>query len=118
MARCIGNIVCQWEGAHLIGFENHGGRTYLGAGARPLADVVKGFGNNGEDGAEGAVTGAAVGTYMHGSLLPKNPNLADHLLAMALRRVAPEYALAPLDDDVEWRAHRAALRIVGVSGSR
>ncbi len=118
VARCIGNIACRWEGAHLIGFENHGGRTYLGAGARPLAAVVKGFGNNGEDRGEGAVAGAAIGTYLHGSLLPKNPHLADHLLTMALRRVAPEYALPPLDDDVEWRAHRAALRIAGVSERR
>ena len=115
VARCIGNIACRWRGKHLIGFENHGGRTYLGAGASPLAEVVRGFGNNGEDGGEGAVTGTAVGTYLHGALLPKNPHLADHLLTVALRRVAPEYTLAPLDDTVEWRAHRAALRIAGVS---
>ena len=118
VARCIGNIACRWRGKHLIGFENHGGRTYLGAGARPLAEVVRGFGNNGEDGSEGAVAGTAVGTYLHGSLLPKNPHLADHLLTVALRRVAPEFALPPLNDDVEWRAHRAALGIVGVSERR
>ena len=118
VARCIGNIACRWRGKHLIGFENHGGRTYLGAGARPLAEVVRGFGNNGEDGSEGAVAGTAVGTYLHGSLLPKNPHLADHLLTVALRRVAPEFALPPLNDDVEWRAHRAAMGIVGVSERR
>ena len=57
VARCIGNIACRWRGKYLIGFENHGGRTYLGTGASPLAEVVRGFGNNGEDGGEGAVTG-------------------------------------------------------------
>ena len=118
VSRCIGNIACRWQGAHLVGFENHGGRTYLGAGAQPLAEVVRGFGNNGEDGREGAVQGSAIGTYLHGSLLPKNPHLADHLLTVALRRVAPEFALPPLNDDVEWRAHRAALGIVGVSERR
>ena len=71
----------------LIGFENHSGRTYLGPGARPLGRVLAGHGNNGEDGGEGAVYRNAFGCYMHGSLLPKNPFFADHLIGLALRRL-------------------------------
>ncbi len=115
VARCIGNIACRWSDAYLVGFENHGGRTYLGDGVQPLGTVVRGFGNNGEDGTEGAIAGSAIGTYLHGSVLPKNPHLADHLLATALERVAPGYQLGRLDDSLEWHAHRTALRIAGVS---
>ena len=72
--RFIGNVVVEWNGATLVGFENHGGRTYLGAGVQPLGRVVAGFGNNGEDGGEGAVYRKNVfGTYLHGSLLPEEP---------------------------------------------
>ncbi|HXF82170.1 MAG TPA: glutamine amidotransferase, partial [bacterium] len=87
--RLIGNIVIRSPllgGATLVGFENHGGRTTLGAGVQPLGRVVTGFGNNGVDGTEGAVAGQVYGTYLHGPLLPKNPRFADHLLAAALRR--------------------------------
>jgi hypothetical protein len=83
--RCIGDIAISWNGSTLVGFENHGGRTYLGT-ARPLGKVLKGHGNNSEDGTEGAVYHNAFGTYMHGSLLPKNPHFADHLIELALRR--------------------------------
>jgi CobQ-like glutamine amidotransferase family enzyme len=117
VARCIGNIACRWEDTYLVGFENHGGRTFLGDGVQPLARVVHGFGNNGDDGTEGAMAGTAIGTYLHGSVLPKNPRLADRLLGMALKRVAPEYQLQGLDDYEEWQAHRAMLRIVGLSDS-
>ncbi len=109
--RLIGNIVVDWQepeqpGLRLVGFENHSGRTYLGDGARPLGAVVKGFGNNGEDGTEGAVYRHVHGCYMHGSLLPKNPQFADHLLGLALhRRYGDGAALAPLDDRLELRAH-------------
>jgi len=114
--RCIGNIVAEWkttEGATetIVGFENHGGRTWLGAGVRPLARVLRGFGNNGEDATEGAVYENAVGTYIHGSLLPKNPALADHIIRLALQRRYPGFALAPIDDTAEVRAHAAALRL-------
>jgi CobQ-like glutamine amidotransferase family enzyme len=89
----------------LVGFENHSGRTYLGAGVRPLGRVLAGHGNNGEDGTEGAVYRNTFGCYMHGSLLPKNPQLADHLIALALRRrYGPEAMLAPLDDRLEIAA--------------
>ena len=114
VARCIGNIVCRWNGRYLVGFENHGGRTYLGAGAAPLAAVVRGHGNNAQDGTEGAVAGSSVGTYLHGSVLPKNPHLADHLIALALASAAPGYALEPLDDAAEWAAHADALHAAGV----
>jgi lipid II isoglutaminyl synthase (glutamine-hydrolysing) len=83
--RCIGDIAISWNGSTLVGFENHGGRTYLGT-AKPLGKVLKGYGNNAEDHTEGAVYRNAFGTYMHGSLLPKNPHIADHLIALALER--------------------------------
>ena len=85
VARCIGDIAISWNGSTLVGFENHGGRTYLGT-AQPLGKVLKGFGNNAEDASEGAIYRNAYGTYMHGSLLPKNPHFADHLIGLALRR--------------------------------
>lgn len=110
--RFIGNVVVRWQGGTLVGFENHGGRTYLGPGARPLAKVIVGFGNNGRDGSEGVVQGDnAFGTYLHGSLLPKNPRFADHLIARALRRRYGEVELAPLDDVLEERAHAEAVRL-------
>ena len=112
--RCIGNVVCDWNESRLVGFENHGGRTYLAAGVDPLARVVRGHGNNAEDGTEGAVAGAAVGTYLHGSVLPKNPHLADHIIRSALARNAPDVELAPLDDAAEWAEDRAALRAAGL----
>ena len=99
----------------LVGFENHSGRTYLGAGVRPLGRVLAGHGNNGEDGSEGAVFHNCFGCYMHGSLLPKNPQLADHLIGLALgRRYGPAAALAPLDDQLELLAQRSMVdRLVG-----
>ena len=111
VARCIGNVVAEWEGGTLVGFENHGGRTYLGENARPLARVRVGHGNNGSDGTEGAVYKNAFGTYLHGSLLPKNPRFADHLLRTALRYRYGEVELGPLDDSLEDEAHAAAIRI-------
>ena len=83
--RCIGDIAISWGGSTLVGFENHGGRTYLGT-AKPLGKVLKGYGNNAEDQTEGATYRNAFGTYMHGSLLPKNPHFADHLITLALKR--------------------------------
>jgi len=88
----------------LVGFENHSGRTFLGPNARPLGKVLTGKGNNGSDRTEGTVQGGIIGTYLHGSLLPKNPHLADHLIAQALRRRG-DGALAPLDDSQEFAAH-------------
>jgi len=93
--RCIGDIAIEWNGSTLVGFENHGGRTYLGT-AKPLGKVLKGHGNNSEDRSEGAIYRHAFGTYLHGSLLPKNPHFADYLLALALQR---SYELS--DDDLQ-----------------
>ena len=111
IARCVGNVVALWEGETVVGFENHGGRTYLNDGQEALADVVSGFGNNGGDGLEGAKVKNAYGTYLHGAVLPKNPRLADRLISLALeRRYGPEAAeLAPLDDSAALRAHAEAL---------
>jgi CobQ-like glutamine amidotransferase family enzyme len=83
--RCIGDIAINWNGMTLVGFENHGGRTYLGT-AKPLGKVLKGYGNNAEDSNEGATYRNTYGTYLHGSLLPKNPHFADHLIELALQR--------------------------------
>jgi CobQ-like glutamine amidotransferase family enzyme len=113
--RLIGNVLIEADlgaGTHRIaGFENHGGRTYLGAGERPLGRVVSGFGNNGKDGFEGVRRGKLVGTYLHGPLLPKNAWLADVLIAWALeRRTGSAVALEPLDDAMEDAAHESAVR--------
>lgn len=107
--RCIGNLAVEWESGTLVGFENHGGRTYLGDVA-PLGRVLGGFGNNGEDGFEGARTRNAYGSYLH-PILPKNPGFADHLIATALRGRYGEAALVPLEDRLEHAAHDVALKI-------
>ena len=111
--RFIGDVVVdtQIEGvtpSTLVGFENHSGRTFLGPMARPLGRVRLGFGNNGGDGTEGCLQGGVLGTYLHGSLLPKNPHLADHLIRSALRRRGV-VDLSPLDDSVEMAAHARIL---------
>ncbi|MBC8162340.1 MAG: glutamine amidotransferase [Roseiflexaceae bacterium] len=93
----------------LVGFENHSGQTYLGPGVQPLGRVLAGFGNNGEDGSEGAVYQNTIGCYMHGSLLPKNPQLADELIRRALLRRYGRAELAPLDDTLELRAQQAMI---------
>ncbi len=99
----------------VVGFENHGGRTYLDATAEPFAWVDVGFGNNGEDGWEGVVVrhsggGLLIGTYLHGPMLPRNPHVADALIDAALRHAKVDVALEPLDDRLEWEAHETYLR--------
>jgi CobQ-like glutamine amidotransferase family enzyme len=111
--RLIGNIEIEVDlgdgPRELAGFENHGGRTYLGEGAEPLGRVVRGHGNNGRDGLEGVQRANMIGTYLHGPLLPKNAWLADRLIQLALaRRYGGEPELAPLDDALETAAHEAA----------
>lgn len=113
--RLIGDIAVQAElpgcTLTLVGFENHGGRTHLGPGARPLGRVLRGHGNNGTDRTEGVVYRSAIGTYLHGSLLPKNPELADWLLQAALdRRYGGSVRLGRLDDRIEARARSVLLR--------
>ena len=108
--RLIGNVAAEWEDGSLAGFENHGGRTYLGSGVEPLARVVRGYGNDGVSGFEGARYKNAFGSYLHGPLLPKNPAFADRLISLAMQRRHGDGALAPLDDTLEQLAHAAALR--------
>jgi CobQ-like glutamine amidotransferase family enzyme len=113
--RLIGNVVIETDfgggSTQLAGFENHGGRTYLGAAERPLGRVVTGFGNNGKDGHEGVRRGRLIGTYLHGPLLPKNAWLADVLIEWALSaRYGDAGMLAALDDSLEEKAHDCAVR--------
>ena len=111
--RLIGNCAIEADlgtGPRVIaGFENHGGRTYLGAGERPLGRVLAGHGNNGRDGFEGVHRDNVIGTYLHGPLLPKNVWLADRLIEIAL-----QIDLKPLDDRMEEAAHQSARRAAGV----
>jgi CobQ-like glutamine amidotransferase family enzyme len=111
--RLIGNVAIEvnlGSGPQTVaGFENHGGRTYLGAGERPLGRVLEGHGNNGEDGFEGVHRDNLFGTYLHGPLLPKNAWLADHLIGLALeRRYGTRPELDSLDDTLERAAHESA----------
>jgi CobQ-like glutamine amidotransferase family enzyme len=117
--RLIGNVAIEvsLDGARgrsrvLAGFENHGGRTRLGAGQDPLGRVLKGHGNNGRSGQEGARRGSSIGTYLHGPLLPKNVWFADWLIAQALG--IQEAELEPLEDELEREAHLSARHAAGV----
>jgi CobQ-like glutamine amidotransferase family enzyme len=108
--RMIGNYMFRLSeedgGTIVVGFENHSGRTYLGEGVRPLGTVLSGFGNNGEDGTEGARYKNVFCSYSHGSLLPKNPGLCDLMLELALKsKYGEDISLPPLDDALEIRAH-------------
>lgn len=104
--RLIGNIAIKplvnGFSENIVGFENHGGRTYLGKKMKPLGKVINGFGNS-DDGYEGAVYKNSIGTYMHGPILPKNPQLADYLISKALKI----NSLNPLDDELENQARSA-----------
>lgn len=114
--RMIGNLVVQSSDglkadSLLVGFENHSGKTYLKEGAISFGKVIKGFGNNGSDGTEGCIYKNAIGCYMHGSLLPKNPQLADWLIQKALEvKYGKKIELKPLDDKLENLAHEKALQ--------
>lgn len=107
--RMIGNYMYQCDetdgGIVVVGFENHSGKTYLGDKVRPMGKVLSGHGNNGEDGTEGARYKNVFATYSHGSLLPKNPKLADYILKTALKRKYPDISLEELDDTFENNAH-------------
>jgi hypothetical protein len=121
----IGDILleCELEPGErrtLAGFENHAGRTYLDAGAEALGRVIAGFGNDGESGLEGCRVDRAIGTYLHGPLLPRNPWLADWLLAQAIAHrtggEAPRFD--PLPDELEHEAHAVASRRARERGGR
>jgi CobQ-like glutamine amidotransferase family enzyme len=115
--RLIGNVAIEIElpgidGPRVLaGFENHAGRTHLGAGERPLGRVLRGHGNTGASGFEGVRRGNVIGTYLHGPLLPKNAWFADWLIATATGATEP---LEPLDDRLEDAAHAGARRAAGV----
>ena len=114
--RMIGNTVYEClpacGGGTLVGFENHSGKTWLGSSVEPLAKVIAGSGNNGEDGTEGAHYRNVFCSYSHGPLLPKNPGFCDFLLQTALARRYGSAELAPLDDAAEKAAHDAMIRRV------
>jgi CobQ-like glutamine amidotransferase family enzyme len=122
--RMIGDVLleCELEPGErrtLAGFENHAGRTYLDDGAEPLGRVLAGFGNDGESGYEGCRAGRAVGTYLHGPLLPRNPWLADWLLAQAIaRRTGEAPVFDPLEDDLEAQAHQVSAARARARGGR
>lgn len=97
--RLIGNIVTTTESfGEIIGYENHSGQTYLGENVRPFATVIKGAGNNSSDGHEGARYKNVIGTYLHGSILPKNPRLADFMIEVAVRKKYGEFSPHVIDD--------------------
>jgi len=110
--RMIGNVTIKADDdSTLVGFENHSGKTYLGNGVPALGKIVVGNGNNGEDKTEGAASGTIYGTYLHGSLLPKNPLFADRLIKQALKRRYGDVSLDELDDNLELEAHKRALAL-------
>jgi CobQ-like glutamine amidotransferase family enzyme len=106
--RLIGNLTVESDLGLLVGYENHSGLTYLGAGARPLGTTALGQGNNGTDGTEGARRDNVVGTYLHGPVLAKAPALADHLLGAALQAAGVSRQLEPLDDTLARQAAEVA----------
>ncbi|MFL5758118.1 MAG: type 1 glutamine amidotransferase [Thermomicrobiales bacterium] len=107
--RFIGNVVVDSQWGDLVGFENHSGLTHLGAGAEPMGKVKVGHGNNGRDGTEGVIYKNALGCYIHGSVLPKNPALADWLIERGLSRNGEQITLKPLNDETERVAHATAV---------
>jgi lipid II isoglutaminyl synthase (glutamine-hydrolysing) len=129
--RCIGNVIFEITAKRLaaeltemlggqkpiiVGFENHGGRTFLGEKAEALGTVIKGFGNNATDGTEGAFYGNAIATYSHGPLIPKNPFIADWMIKTALKnKYQEDVPLAKLDDSLADRARATMLERLGVS---
>ncbi|OGG13004.1 cobalamin biosynthesis protein CobQ [Candidatus Gottesmanbacteria bacterium RIFCSPHIGHO2_01_FULL_39_10] len=116
--RCIGNTTGEISSKFkntIVGFENHGGRTYLAKNCLPFAKVLKGFGNNGEDGTEGAVYKNVIACYYHGPFLPKNPHIADWLIATSLAvKYGKDIQLEPLDDTLEWQAHNFMLKKLNI----
>ena len=122
--RLIGDVLleCELEPGErrtLAGFENHAGQTYLEEGAEPLGRVIAGFGNDGESGYEGCRAGRAIGTYLHGPLLPRNPWLADWLLGQAIaHQTGDAPTLEPLADKLEHEAHAVSAKRAEARGGR
>lgn len=110
--RMIGNYAFKTkEGIEVVGFENHSGRTYLGKNVEPLGKMIKGYGNNGEDGTEGVRYKNTFGTYSHGPVLPKNSQLADLLISKAVENKYGKTDLAPLDDTLEIKAQQQVMKL-------
>ncbi len=125
--RMIGNIVIECEflksetsNGTLVGFENHSGKTYHGPTLKPLGKVLKGFGNNGKDGFEGAIYKNVYCSYLHGSLLPKNPVFTDYLISLAIFRKYGETLLPKtIDNEIENHAHNSMVsKILGNNNKR
>lgn len=120
--RLIGNVIIDSKFGRLIGFENHGGRTYLGKNIEPLGKVQSGFGNNGKDKTEGAIYKNSFGSYFHGPILPKNPKLADHLIKLALERKylplgkagGSPIRLSPIEKSTEEKARKIIAKKLNV----
>jgi CobQ-like glutamine amidotransferase family enzyme len=119
--RLIGNTVVKinsdiLENKIIIGFENHGGRTYLGKNIKPLGTVISGFGNNGEDKTEGAIYKNSIGTYFHGPILPKNPELADYLIKISLKvKYKEDFKLIELDDSITEKARKVIAKRLSIA---
>ncbi len=111
--RMIGNVLCTELESNetLVGFENHSGKTYLGNSIKPLAKVIRGGGNNGEDGFEGVRYKNVFGTYLHGSLLPKNPHLSDKIIKLAIERKGYSMPDIEINDSIENIAHSKAEKL-------
>ena len=120
--RLIGDVLLEVEldgmTTTVAGFENHAGRTLLDPGATALGRVLAGHGNDGTSGLEGCRVAAAIGTYLHGPLLPRNPILADWLLARALEHAGGDGALEPLGDELERLAHAVSVGRARSRGGR
>lgn len=113
--RYIGNVTVKAEfplekSDTLTGFENHSGLTYLEAGTNPIGRTIIGNGNNGKDKTEGAYKNNVFGTYLHGSLLPKNPHFTDHLIKLSIQRNHGQVDLTEINDEFEWLAHKRAVK--------
>lgn len=114
--RLIGNVVAkvllpELSKTTIVGFENHGGRTSLGENVKPFAKIIKGYGNNGTDKTEGVLYKNALGSYLHGPLLPKNPEIADWLIQKALEtKYKKSIKLTGLDDSLEEKAREAIFK--------
>lgn len=110
--RMIGNYAFKTkEGIEIVGFENHSGRTYLGKNVEPLGKMIKGCGNNGEDGTEGVRYKNTFGTYSHGPILPKNAQFADLLISKAVENKYGKTQLIPLDDTLELKAQQQVMKL-------
>lgn len=110
--RMIGNYAFKTkEGIEIVGFENHSGRTYLGKNVEPLGKMIKGYGNNGEDGTEGVRYKNTFGTYSHGPILPKNAQFADLLISKAVENKYGKTELIPLDDTLELKAQQQVMKL-------